>query len=46
MRELVDARAPELPDDERAALARVAAGRLDRLERLLDPASPRSAATR
>jgi DNA polymerase-3 subunit delta' len=39
MRELVDARAPELSDDERAALARVAAGRLDRLERVLDPAS-------
>ena len=39
MRELVDARAPQLTDDERAALARVAAGRLDRLERVLDPAS-------
>jgi DNA polymerase-3 subunit delta' len=39
IRELVDARAPRLDEEERAALARVAAGRLDRLERLLDPAS-------
>jgi DNA polymerase-3 subunit delta' len=39
IRELVDARAPQLDDESRAALARVAAGRLDRLERLLDPAS-------
>jgi DNA polymerase-3 subunit delta' len=39
IRELVDARAPELDDESRAALARVAAGRLDRLERLLDPGS-------
>jgi hypothetical protein len=39
IRELVDARAPQLDDQSRAALARVAAGRLDRLERLLDPAS-------
>jgi DNA polymerase-3 subunit delta' len=39
IRELVDARAPQLDEKERAALARVAAGRLDRLERLLDPAS-------
>jgi DNA polymerase III subunit delta' len=39
IRELVDARAPQLDDEARAALARVAAGRLDRLERLLDPAS-------
>ncbi len=39
IRELVDARAPELDEDARAALARVAAGRLDRLERLLDPHS-------
>jgi DNA polymerase-3 subunit delta' len=39
IRALVDARVPELPDDRRAALARVAAGRLDRLERLLDPDS-------
>jgi DNA polymerase-3 subunit delta' len=39
IRELVDARAPELDDDARKALARAAAGRMDRLERLLDPAS-------
>jgi DNA polymerase-3 subunit delta' len=39
MRELVDARAPQLDEESRASLARVAAGRLDRLERLLDPAS-------
>ncbi len=39
MRELVDARVPELDDASRASLARVAAGRLDRLERLLDPSS-------
>jgi DNA polymerase III subunit delta' len=39
IRGLVDARVPELGEEERAALARVAAGRLDRLERLLDPAS-------
>jgi DNA polymerase-3 subunit delta' len=39
VRELVDARAPDRPEEERAALARVAAGRLDRLERLLDPAA-------
>jgi DNA polymerase-3 subunit delta' len=39
IRELVDARMPELDEESRAALARVAAGRLDRLERLLDPSS-------
>jgi DNA polymerase-3 subunit delta' len=39
IRELVDARAPQLDEESRAALARVAAGRLDRLERLLDPSS-------
>ena len=39
IRERVDARVPELSDEERASLARVAAGRLDRLERLLDPKS-------
>ena len=39
MRELVDARAPQLSEEERTALARMAAGRLDRLERLLDPQS-------
>ena len=37
IRAVVDARAPELDDDQRTALARVAAGRLDRVERLLDP---------
>jgi DNA polymerase III subunit delta' len=39
IRALVDARAPQLDEESRAALARVAAGRLDRMERLLDPAS-------
>jgi DNA polymerase-3 subunit delta' len=39
IRALVDARAPQLDETERAALARVSAGRLDRLERLLEPAS-------
>ena len=39
IRDVVDVRAPELDDESRASLARVAAGRLDRLERLLDPAS-------
>ena len=37
IREAVDARAPELAEAERVALARVAGGRLDRLARLLDP---------
>jgi DNA polymerase III subunit delta' len=37
MRALVDARAPELDEEARATIARVSAGRLDRLERLLDP---------
>jgi DNA polymerase-3 subunit delta' len=39
IRDLVDARAPQLPEQERVAMARVAAGRLDRLERLLDSKS-------
>jgi DNA polymerase-3 subunit delta' len=39
IRDVVDARAPELDEESRASLARVAAGRLDRLERLLDPTS-------
>jgi DNA polymerase-3 subunit delta' len=39
IRELVDAHVPHLGEEERAALARVAGGRLDRLERLLDPQS-------
>jgi DNA polymerase-3 subunit delta' len=37
VRAAVDARAPELDEERRTAIARVAAGRLDRLERLLDP---------
>jgi len=37
VREFLADRAPGLPEAERAALARVAAGRLDRAERLLDP---------
>ena len=36
LREVVDARAPTLPEQTRLALARAAAGRLDRLTRLLD----------
>src|SRR5262249_58182944 len=32
-------RAPELDEDERAAVARTAAGRIDRADRLLDAAS-------
>src|SRR6185503_3284429 len=39
VRELVDARAPHLSEDEKTSLARVAGGRLDRMERLLDPAA-------
>ncbi|HEU5371386.1 MAG TPA: hypothetical protein VFU51_03265 [Gaiellaceae bacterium] len=39
IRGLVDARAPQLDEDSRAALARASGGRMDRLERLLDPAS-------
>jgi DNA polymerase-3 subunit delta' len=39
IRTLVDARVPQLDDAARSALARAAGGRLDRLERLLDPAS-------
>jgi DNA polymerase-3 subunit delta' len=37
VRAVVDARVPELDEERRTALARVAGGRLDRLERLLDP---------
>jgi DNA polymerase III subunit delta' len=37
VREVVDARAPQLEEERRVAYARVAAGRIDRLERLLDP---------
>ena len=36
IREALEARAPGLPEAEQTALARVAAGRLDRLARLLD----------
>jgi DNA polymerase-3 subunit delta' len=36
IRALVDARAPALSEEQRVALSRVAAGRLDRMERLLD----------
>ena len=39
IRDVVDVRAPELADESGPSLARVAAGRLDRLERVLDPAS-------
>jgi DNA polymerase-3 subunit delta' len=39
IRTLVDARAPQLDEAARAALARASGGRMDRLERLLDPAS-------
>ena len=37
----IAARAPDLPDDEVTTFARVASGRLDRVERLLDPAAAR-----
>jgi DNA polymerase-3 subunit delta' len=39
IRGLVDARAPQLSDDEKTSLARMAGGRLDRFERLLDSAA-------
>jgi DNA polymerase-3 subunit delta' len=39
VREEVRARAPQLSDDEATSIARVAGGRLDRAERLLDPAA-------
>jgi DNA polymerase-3 subunit delta' len=39
IRALVDARAPTMTEERRVALSRVAAGRLDRMERLLDPQS-------
>jgi DNA polymerase III subunit delta' len=39
VRDAVRARAPELPDDEVTTVARVAGGRLDRAERLLDAAA-------
>ncbi len=37
IRDVIDARAPELEEERRVAYARMAAGRLDRAERLLDP---------
>jgi DNA polymerase-3 subunit delta' len=39
MREAVQARAPELTVEQATSIARVASGRLDRAERLLDPAA-------
>jgi DNA polymerase-3 subunit delta' len=39
VREEVRLRAPELSEDEATSIARVAGGRLDRAERLLDPAA-------
>jgi DNA polymerase-3 subunit delta' len=39
VRAVVEERAPGLSENQAAALARVAAGRLDRVERLLDPAA-------
>ena len=39
VREHVQARAPELSEEEATSIARVAGGRLDRAERLLDPAA-------
>jgi len=39
IRAVVEERAPGLSENQAVALARVAAGRLDRVERLLDPAS-------
>ena len=41
IREQLDTRAPGLAANEAASLARLAAGRLDRVARLLDPASAR-----
>jgi DNA polymerase-3 subunit delta' len=41
VRAAVDARAPELDEASRVALARVAGGRLDRMARLLDPHAAR-----
>jgi DNA polymerase-3 subunit delta' len=41
VREQVHARAPELSEEEATSIARVASGRLDRAERLLDPSAAR-----
>jgi DNA polymerase-3 subunit delta' len=45
VREQVRARAPGLSEEEAASIARVAGGRLDRAERLLDPAAARRRVT-
>jgi DNA polymerase-3 subunit delta' len=41
VRDALQRRAPELPEEELTTLARVASGRLDRAARLLDPAAAR-----
>src|SRR5881409_3930283 len=41
VRDAIAERAPELSEEQRTTLARVAAGRLDRAERLVDPAAIR-----
>jgi DNA polymerase III subunit delta' len=41
VREQVQARSPELSEEEATSIARVASGRLDRAERLLDPSAAR-----
>jgi DNA polymerase-3 subunit delta' len=41
VRDEITARAPQLSEDEATALARVARGRLDRVDRLLDPQAAR-----
>ncbi|MDQ2980834.1 MAG: hypothetical protein M3R26_00720 [Actinomycetota bacterium] len=46
VREEIAARAPDLPPDRVAAVARVAAGRLDRAAQLLDPEAARRRAER
>ena len=46
VRELIAARAPSLAEDEATAIARVAAGRLDRAELLLDDAASKRRADR
>jgi len=45
MREEIARRAPGLDEEEQTTLARLAAGRLDRMERLLDPAAAEGRAT-
>ena len=46
VREAIEAQAPELPPDEAAAIARAAAGRLDRAALLLDDAAAKRRAER